>query len=188
MLGCYRTDVRTMKLSVVSCLFAALLFVVFGGWVFGPLMDDVAARHKVTSFLKGCPTDEIREIRCLGLSGQYVVFTANLTRGTWVQTTWDDPPAYWGLFWSRHPLPRARFSMDTLFDGAPYNRTQIVEISEALLKVPPPQSSTKSDFNDQLHLAFWQENQLCNYDYTRDDARKAFSVLSTKLAYPMGDL
>jgi len=68
-----------------------------------------------------------------------------------------------------------------------YSEDQLAQIKAALAALTPPSPVDKSLYHLQVHLAFFENNQLRIYDYAKAEAESELSPLFNALGFSLLD-
>jgi len=160
-------------------------FVVFGGEVFGPLLYRQSQDQICQSFISDCPRDELRFQQFLyGEEAQRVSF--NFTNR---QLTGEPvlPLASYGLFWNKVEGVFHTINFPPLGFKPPdyYQASRMDEVHAALASLSARKIMPDVPYRKQFHIAFYQEDRLVVYTFTRQEAKLALKNLFQALVVPL---
>jgi hypothetical protein len=179
---------RTGK--ILLSISAALLawFVVFGGPVFGPCLDEYANRQDLRDFISGCPRDEMRLRFYSTEYKEYMEVRVNLA--TRVLMIGGSGLRYEtrGYFWVegvRAVFHTLSFPLMSPLPPAVLSVEQMVQLGSALSDLPPAaESSSGLDWNhDESYLAFYRQDDLQIDRFVPGQAPPQFALLCRTIGF-----
>jgi hypothetical protein len=155
----------------------ALLITVFLSCWFSPWADYARGYWQLTRYTETCPPDQLRieyftetSIAHYFTEADYATITIDLFTGKSSADVHRSIP--FDGFNSYNPLysfqPQA-FSSD---------KSRLTEIERILSNLAVPANSEKSSYRYQVHMAFWRDNHLCIFRYSRGDREKLRELAS----------
>jgi hypothetical protein len=84
--------------AIAAILLFGAWFAVFGGEVFGPILDKLSHKVESDNYLTKCPFDEVR-LQFYDVEGREIKMTLNLEARNLSSS--NNELIGWGLFWTR---------------------------------------------------------------------------------------
>jgi 2-amino-4-hydroxy-6-hydroxymethyldihydropteridine diphosphokinase len=166
---------RHLAVGLILVVGIALLAWVGNG--LGSLLHVAKARDRLNEYLESCPPQQVRiSVVFTGPNGDQLVnventidfVAANITHAGHVEFV---HPLHSYLV--RYMPPQyVNFSDPSFLRG-----DQPERIKWYLGLMTPPSDSTLEPFRDRFHIAFWKDNHLCVYHFSREETAKVQAVL-----------
>jgi len=168
----------TSKLRLISigaCLVFVAWFAVFGGEVFGPVIDAKREDGQFRQFLTSCPRDEVR-LEFYTVRKRLVQMTLDLTTQK-LSAQGFELTGPWTLFWMRKSVWLN--TVDAPVRAAPISYTDsVLQDLQHSLNVLPVSSDDNFAFQrDQYHVAFWRGNELHISNCSQNEAQNEHADL-----------
>jgi hypothetical protein len=151
------------------CLVFVAWFAVFGGEIFGPILEKRIDKAEFNNYLATCPFDEVR-LEFYDVEGREIKMTFNFNTRN-LSSLCNELVGPWRLFWTKkNPFTN---TITSALAAPPIVDTDdiLMEIKQALASLPE-QDFPGSELNrDQACFAFWRDSQSRIYRCSKTEAR-----------------
>jgi len=157
------------SIFIGACLLFVAWFIVFGGEVFGPILDKRLNKLELNNYLATCPSDEVH-LEFYDELGREIKMTFHFsTRSR--SSSCNEFIGPWGLFWTRKNPFTNTVTSALAASPIPYTEDNLAEMKRELAALPEQEVRGLEVNRNQAYFAFWLDGRSRIYHCSKNEAR-----------------